>query len=165
MPCNCMPGKSVDIPMTDLMANAKMTDSSYNLEFLRRGMASAIVSVHDEIRRRKLEDTEEDMEFLRHIRNEGSDGNRFTFRDSEPRRPAKLKNMEITRSSEGMSPVLFDFITPGDAVVLNLLDCTTSGPKGRGSILTASAVSMLAAVSLVSQRGWLASFVRRLFRG
>jgi hypothetical protein len=79
--------------------------------------------VHDEIKRRKLDDKEEDVEFLRHIRNACSHGNRFTFRDGEPRRLAKLKNLEITRSLEGMSPVLFDFITLGDAVVL--LDSVT----------------------------------------
>jgi hypothetical protein len=28
MPCNCMPGKSIELPMTDLMTNAKMTDST-----------------------------------------------------------------------------------------------------------------------------------------
>ena len=118
MPCNCIPGKSIELQMTDLMTNAKMTDIAYNIEFLRRGMASAITSVHDEIKRRKLDDSQEDMEFLRHIRNACSHGNRFTFRDDEPRRPAKLKSLEITRALEGMSPVLFDFITLGDAVVL-----------------------------------------------
>jgi hypothetical protein len=113
MPCNCMPGKSIELPMTDLITNAKLTDSTYNIAFLRRSMASAIVSVHDEIKRRKLDDKEEEMEFLRHIRNACSHGNRFTFRDGEPRRLAKLKNLEITRSLEGMSPLLFDFITLG----------------------------------------------------
>lgn len=118
MPCNCIPSKSIEIQMADMMTNAKMTDNTYNLEFLRRGMASAIVSVHDEIRRRKLDDKYDDMEFLRHIRNACSHGNKFTFKDDEPRRPAKLGSLAITRSLEGMSPVLFDFITLGDAVLL-----------------------------------------------
>jgi len=123
MPCNCMTGKSIEISMMSLMANAKMTDNAYNIEFLRRGMAAAIISVHDEIRRRALDDREEDMEFLRHVRNACGHGNRFTFKGDEPRRPAKLKELEITRRQEGLSPVLFDFITIGDAVVL--LDSVT----------------------------------------
>ena len=123
MPCNCMPGKSIDVPMANLMTNAKMTDNAYNIEVLRRGMASAIISVHDEIKRRALEDKEEDMEFLRHIRNACGHGNRFTFKGDEPRRPARLKELEITVHSDDLSPVLFDFITIGDAVLL--LDSVT----------------------------------------
>ena len=123
MPCNCMTGKSIELPIKNLMTNAKMTDNAYNIEFLRRGMAAAIVSVHDEIKRRALEDREEDMEFLRHVRNACGHGNRFTFKGDEPRRPAKLKELEITRRLEGLTPVLFDFITVGDAVVL--LDSVT----------------------------------------
>ena len=123
LPCNCMTGKSVGLPLADLMTNAKMKDGSFNLEFMRRGMASAIISVHDEIRRRKLEDKEADMEFLRHIRNACGHGNRFTFRGGEPTRPAKLKELEITKKLDGTGPVLFDFITPGDVFVL--LDSVT----------------------------------------
>jgi len=123
MPCNCMPGKSIELQMTQLMNNAKMTDGSYNLEFLRRGIASAIISVHDEIKRRALEDTAPDMEFLRHVRNACGHGNRFTFRNNEPRRPAMLRGLEIKQESDGFGPVLFDFITVGDAVLL--LDSVT----------------------------------------
>jgi hypothetical protein len=123
MPCNCMRGKSIELPLADLMTNAKMTDNIFNHEFLRRGIASAIISVHDEIKRRDLEDREEDMEFLRHIRNACGHGNRFTFRGDEPRRLAKLKELEITKRLDGVGPVLFDFITVGDAVVL--LDSVT----------------------------------------
>src|SRR5690242_6181698 len=75
MPCHSMPGKSIELQIANLMINAKMTDNAYNIEFLRRGMASAIIAVHDEIRRRGLEDKEEDMEFLRHIRNACGHGN------------------------------------------------------------------------------------------
>jgi hypothetical protein len=123
MPCNCMRGKSVEIPLADLMTNAKMTENAYNVEFLRRGMASAIISVHDEIKRRGLEDKEEDMEFLRHVRNACGHGNRFMFKGDEPRRPAKLNELEITKGLDGVNPVLFDFITIGDAIVL--LDSVT----------------------------------------
>jgi len=123
LPCNCLPGKSVELPLTDLMTNAKMTDSTFNLEFMRRGMASAVISVHDEIRRRKFEDKEEDMEFLRHIRNACGHGNRFTLRGNEPKKPAKLKELEITKALDGTGPVLFDFVTPGDVFVL--LDSVT----------------------------------------
>ena len=123
MPCNCMKGKSVELALEDLMTNAKMKENAYNLEFMRRGMASAIISVHDEIRRRGLEDKVEDMEFLRHIRNACGHGNRFTFKRDEPRRPAKLKELEIKKDLDGITPVLFDFITIGDAIVL--LDTVT----------------------------------------
>lgn len=123
MPCNALPGKSIELAMTDIMNNAKMTEDKYNIEFLKRGVASAIVSVHDEIKRRGLEDWKEDIEFLRHIRNACSHGNRFTFRGKEPGRPAKLGAMEITRNQDGVGPVLFDFITLGDAVLL--LDSVT----------------------------------------
>jgi hypothetical protein len=121
--CNCMKGKGVELSVADLMTNAKMTENAYNIEFLRRGTASAIISVHDEIRRRGLEDKEQDMEFLRHIRNACGHGNRFTFKYGEPRRPAKLKELQITKGQDGMNPVLFEFITIGDVVVL--LDSVT----------------------------------------
>jgi hypothetical protein len=123
MPCNCMPGKSIDLQLSQLMTNAKMTDPTYNLEFLRRGLASAVISVHDEIKRRDLEDKEPDMEFLRHVRNACGHGNRFTFRGDEPRRPAAVRELAITRDLDGFSPVLFDFLTIGDAVLL--LDSVT----------------------------------------
>jgi hypothetical protein len=123
MPCNCMPGKSIDLQLSQLMANAKMTDPTYNLAFLRRGLAAAVISVHDEIKRRNLEDKEPDMEFLRHIRNACGHGNRFTLRADEPRRPAVLRELAITRALDGFGPVLFDFLTIGDAVML--LDSVT----------------------------------------
>ena len=118
LPCNTMPGKSIEIPLGDLMTNAKMTEDLYNLEFLRRGVASAVISVHDEIKCRSLADQEPDLEFLRHVRNACGHGNRFSFRGDEPRRLAKFQGLEITKSLEGLHPVLFDFITIGDAVFL-----------------------------------------------
>ncbi len=123
LPCNCMPGQSINLQMQDLMGNAKMTDSAYNLQFMRRAMAAAITSVHDEIKRRKLDDNAEDTEFLRHIRNACSHGNRFNFRAGEPRRPARLKTLEITQNLQGTGPVLFDFLSPGDVSVM--LDSVT----------------------------------------
>lgn len=117
MPCHSMPGKSIDIALTDIMTNAKMTETGYNLEFLRRSMASAIISVHDEIKRRSLGDDREDMEFLRHVRNACGHGNCFTFNNKEPRKPARLHSLEITPSLAGRA-VLFDFITIGDVVVM-----------------------------------------------
>lgn len=123
LPCNCMLGKSIEVALTDLMTNAKMRDEGYNLAFVRRGVASAITSVHDEIKRRSLADQYEDMEFLRHIRNACSHGNRFTFIKGEPRRSARFHSLQITRELEGLTPVLFDYITIGDAV--HLLDSIT----------------------------------------
>ncbi len=86
-------------------------------------MAAAIISVHDEIKRRGLEDKNEDLEFLRHIRNACGHGNRFNFKGREPTNPAKLKQLEITKELNGWGPVLFEFITPGDVVLL--LDTVT----------------------------------------
>jgi hypothetical protein len=120
---NAMPGKNVELAMHDLMTNAKMTDATYNIDFIRRAMSAAIISVHDEIKRRGLEDKEEDLEFLRHIRNACGHGNRFTFKGDEPRRPAKLKQLDIKKECDGVGPVLFEFITPGDVVLL--LDTVT----------------------------------------
>ena len=113
-----MPAKSINLQIQDLMGNAKMTDKAYNLEFMRRGMAAAITSVHDEIKRRKLDDKEEDMEFLRHVRNACSHGNRFNFRADEPSKPARLKSLEITKTLQGTGPVLFEYLNPGDVVVM-----------------------------------------------
>lgn len=123
LPCNSMLGKSVELPMHDLMTNAKMTDATFNTEFIRRAMAAAIISVHDEIKRRGLDDKGEDIEFLRHIRNACGHGNRFTFKDDEPRRPAKLKELEIKKDLDSEGPVLFDYLTPGDVVLM--LDTVT----------------------------------------
>lgn len=123
LPSNAMPGKSIELSLHDLMTNSKMTNTEFNLQFLRRAMTSAIISVHDEIKRRGLEDNEEDMEFLRHIRNACGHGNRFTFKGDEPKRSAKLKKLEITKSLDCTVPVLFDFLTPGDTVLL--LDTVT----------------------------------------
>lgn len=123
LPTNALPGQSIELAMHDLMINAKMTDPTFNLEFMRRGMAGAIISVHDEIKRRGLEDKGEDLEFLRHIRNACGHGNRFTFKGDEPRRTAKVGSLEINKSLDGVGPVLFDFLTPGDVVLM--LDTVT----------------------------------------
>ncbi len=123
LPTNAITGKSLNLPLSELMTNAKMKDNAYNIEFMRRAMSSAIVSVHDEIKHRHLEDTNPDLEFLRHIRNACSHGNRFTFRGNEPLRPAVLQDLEITAAQNGVGPVLFDFVSPGDVVLL--LDSVT----------------------------------------
>ena len=37
MPCNCMPGKSIDLQMSQLMTNAKMTDQPTTWSFFVAG--------------------------------------------------------------------------------------------------------------------------------
>ena len=60
-----------------------------------------------------------EMEFLRHIRNAVSHGNKFKFENDEPRRPAKFRQFEITKGLDGTVCVL-GFLGLGD--VLDLID-------------------------------------------
>lgn len=64
------------------------------------------------------------LEFVRHLRNGVSHGNRFHFRTypngkQEPTRMARFKNFTITTSMQN-APVLFDYIDIGD--VFDLFD-------------------------------------------
>lgn len=58
-----------------------------------------------------------EFEFFRHTRHAASHGNKFSFKGTEPVRPAEWRSKRIARSLHGTS-LIFDFITPGDVVLL-----------------------------------------------
>jgi hypothetical protein len=59
-----------------------------------------------------------EVEFLRHLRNAVAHGNRFSFRPNEPSRIAAFGSLTITTALQGFTPVLFDFVRPGDCLAL-----------------------------------------------
>lgn len=86
----------------------------------RFSLASGIGLVHDLLVRKGLLDATPELQFLRHLRNAVSHGNRFHLSTGEPKRLAKFKEFEITPELNGMENVLFEYIYPGD--VIDLLD-------------------------------------------
>ena len=60
------------------------------------------------------------LEFLRHLRNAVSHGNRWHFRNGEPRRPASFGSFVLDAGLDGTDGVLFEFLSTGD--VFQLMD-------------------------------------------
>lgn len=61
-----------------------------------------------------------ELEFLRHLRNAMSHGNRFEIRGSEPVLPAQFKTFSINSALHGTTMVMFDWIGAGD--IFDLFD-------------------------------------------
>ena len=66
-----------------------------------------------ELKSKQYFDKTPELEFFRHLRNGLSHGNKFYFREGEPKRPARFKTFEITRCLQGQE-VAFSFINTGD---------------------------------------------------
>lgn len=93
-------------------------DKANNIDFMKFPMMSMISFIHDIIRDNGFEKQDPEFEFYRHIRNAVSHGNKFTFKNTEPRKPASFKTLTIDASMNGMQNVINDYINFGDLLDL-----------------------------------------------
>jgi len=98
--------------------NRFFSDQSNNIDYMIMPMMAMIPLVHDAIRNNGFEKTTPEFEFLRHMRNAISHGNKFTLRNGEPRRPAKFDGFSIDSSMNGMDNVINTYIDLGDLLRL-----------------------------------------------
>ncbi|WP_143076446.1 hypothetical protein [Flavobacterium swingsii] len=91
-----------------------------NVEFMKIPMMAMISLIHDSIKDNGYDKQTPEFEFLRHLRNAVSHGNRFTFRNNEPKRPAYYDEFILDVNINGMENVIFDFIHFED--ILNLIN-------------------------------------------
>ena len=100
-------------------------NANYNLRFLRNQFSMMLSLVADQLAENQYFDQPgtprpRELELFRHLRNAASHGNRFNFRNDEPRRPAGFKAFVIDDTLKGNANPLygtvamFDFINPGD---------------------------------------------------
>lgn len=59
-----------------------------------------------------------EFEFFRHVRNAAAHGNKFTFSEGEPRRPALWRSLELTRANHADSQCFGKLLNPADALSL-----------------------------------------------
>jgi hypothetical protein len=80
-------------------------------------LMSAVVFIHDLITNSAFNKRTPEFEFLRHLRNAFSHGNRF-YITKEPTLPAEFNGFKIEYKLNGISNVLPDIILPGDILDL-----------------------------------------------
>lgn len=97
-----------------------VNNPGFNLDHLGLPLFPIITILHDTAKKHGFLNHSPEFEFFRHIRNAISHGNRFTFSQHEPSRPASFKGKVIDHSLQGTECVLFTFIGIGD--ILDLLD-------------------------------------------
>ncbi|RWX46936.1 hypothetical protein H206_00248 [Candidatus Electrothrix aarhusensis] len=100
------------------MYESFFSDQSNNIDYMIIPMMSMLSLIHDAIRDNGFENHTPEFEFLRHIRNAMSHGNRFTFRNGEPRRTASFEGFTINSSMNGTNNVLHNYIHFGDLLRL-----------------------------------------------
>jgi hypothetical protein len=107
---------------TDFYTHFKkaLNNNNYNLNHLILPMMAGVTLIHDSLLNNNLTNHTPEFEFLRHLRNAFGHGNRFTFKNGEPRRSAAFHGLVIDSSLNGQTNVLNQFLGAGD--IMNLLD-------------------------------------------
>jgi hypothetical protein len=118
-------GTNVTYDLRDLLLKHRR-NKTFNKAFLRTLFSGLLSYVYDVAKANGLMRQTPEYEFLRHLRNAVSHGNRFTLRKGEPTRPACFGNFRIDRSLNGMENVLFSYVKPGDT--MDLLDLLRGRP-------------------------------------
>lgn len=95
-----------------------------NQKYLVYPLMSSLVLIHDLIKINNFTNPSPEFEFLRHIRNAFSHGNRFNLKNGEPRRLAQFNSFTINNSLDQKPNVLMDYIRIAD--VLDLIDFVKS---------------------------------------
>jgi len=103
---------TLDVPAA---VQAVRSSGAFNLSVMQVPLGAALVRLGDALSRHDYFDHAPILEFVRHLRNGVSHGNRFLIRPGEPRRPAHFRDLAITPALNG-SPVLFDFLETGDCI-------------------------------------------------
>jgi hypothetical protein len=91
----------------------------FNLDYIGVFLMATVSLIADGLAQNSYFARTPELEFLRHLRNAISHGNRFHFRHGEPTRPASFRGFTITKQLEGKRP-FWEYMAPGDA--LDLLD-------------------------------------------
>ena len=91
----------------------------FNLNYLGTQLGTMISWIGHDLSKNSYFDKAPLLEFFRHVRNGISHGNAFKLEAAEPRRPAKFRGFEITKSLNGQC-VLFEYMSTGD--VMDLFD-------------------------------------------
>jgi len=99
--------------------HAVQKNPQFNLDYLRAHLGTMISWIGHNLTENSYFDKAPVLEFFRHIRNGISHGNTFNLKAAEPRRLARFRSFEITKSCNGQC-VLFEYIKIGD--VMDLLD-------------------------------------------
>jgi hypothetical protein len=94
--------------------------AEFNLEYLRLPLMAEITLIGDRLSTHRYFDHAPILEFVRHLGNAVSHGNRWHFTSGEPRRPAASRFVTLDASFHGREPVLWDDLTPAD--VLDVFD-------------------------------------------
>lgn len=92
-------------------------DPAYNLDFLRSLFITVLSILGDALARNGYFDKTPELEFVRHLRNAVSHGNKFHFTSGGLSRSAQFGALVITGSLQDQ-PALFEFIGPGDLFAL-----------------------------------------------
>lgn len=105
-------GSRYEIYIPNVIERTRTSD--FNIFYLRMSMITAITHLHDTLLQINRIDGTQELQFLKHLRNACAHGNRFYLKTGEPKKRAKFKSFEIESALDGFTPVLFDFIKPGD---------------------------------------------------
>lgn len=98
--------------------------AGFNLDFLGALLTVCVTWVGDALDRQAYFDRTNELMFFRHLRNALAHGNRWHFRNGEPRQPAEFGPFILAAALHDREPVLFDYMSTGD--VLDLLDHTAA---------------------------------------
>lgn len=89
-----------------------------NIEYMKIPAMSMIALIHDAVKDNGFSKQTPDFEFLRHLRNAVSNGNKFKFHKGEPRRPASFQGLSIESNMNGRENVIREVIDFGDILSL-----------------------------------------------
>lgn len=89
----------------------------FNLDYIGAFLMATVSLVADRLAINSYFNKTPELEFLRHVRNAISHGNKFHFLRGEPRRPACFEAFALSTDLEG-SVLFWDFMMPGDVLAL-----------------------------------------------
>ena len=93
-------------------------NQSNNIEYMKIPAMSMIALIHDAIKDNGFSKQTPEFEFLRHLRNAVSHGNKFTFYNLEPRRTASFQGLIIESNMNGRTNVIREVVDFGDILSL-----------------------------------------------
>ncbi|MGN7203935.1 hypothetical protein ACTHQF_06645 [Pedobacter sp. SAFR-022] len=96
-----------------------LAETNEMVYIMNNTLIHSIVFIGDLIQQANLSNHSPEFEFLRHLRNAMAHGNRFHFKNNEPKRAAFFNEFKLTSELDGMNKVIPDFL--GTADVLDLL--------------------------------------------
>ena len=93
-------------------------EKNNNIDYMKIPAMAMIALIHDAIKDNGFNKQTPEFEFLRHLRNAVSHGNKFTFYNGEPSRKASFQGLNLDSSFNGKSNVIRDIVDFGDVLGL-----------------------------------------------